>query len=163
MNEAIVKGGEWRQQGEEGRLGWPVYWLYNMFSWPAYYSDLSSLHPLSEELELELLRTISQNAMEQHIQIKGVGVVVGDLLNKNRSSLFFLCLHYLCVSTLNEVEFYVISRVTPSLKLCLSLLQQLSTRGHRCATFSGTELLIWVSHYHVKRVRPRDFLFSLLV
>lgn len=52
-----------------------------MFSWPAYYSDLSSLHPLSEELELELLRIISQNAIEQHLQIKGGKK---NLLNKNR-------------------------------------------------------------------------------
>lgn len=33
------------------------------------YSALSSLHPLTEELELELLAMISQNAMEQHSPI----------------------------------------------------------------------------------------------
>ncbi len=70
MNEAIVRAGEWRQQGEEGRLGWPVYWLDHMFSWPACYSALSSLRPLTEELELELLRMISQNATEQHSQLE---------------------------------------------------------------------------------------------
>lgn len=98
MNEAIVKGGGWRQQGEEGRLGWPVYWLYHMFSWPAYYSDLSSPHPLSEELEPGPLSTISTNG----------------------------------------------NRAFADNSICLSLLQQLYTRGHRCATFSLTELLGWV-------------------
>lgn len=34
MNEAIVRAGERRQQGEEGRLGRSVYWLDHMLPWP---------------------------------------------------------------------------------------------------------------------------------
>lgn len=39
----------------------------------------------------------------------------------------------------------------------LPLSQQLYTRGHYCAMNSSTELLVWMSHYHVKRVKPRDW------
>lgn len=49
---------------EEGRLGWPVYWL-DMFSWPACYSALSSLRPLTEELELELLGIMPQSSIHR--------------------------------------------------------------------------------------------------
>lgn len=38
-----------------------------MFSWPAYYSALFSLPPLTEELELKLLGMTSQNAMQQYL------------------------------------------------------------------------------------------------
>lgn len=50
---------------EEGRLGWPVYWLDHMFSWPACYSALSSLRPLTEELELELLGIMPRSSIHR--------------------------------------------------------------------------------------------------
>lgn len=155
MNEAIVRGGEWRQQGEEGRLGWPVYWLDHMFSWPACYSALSSLHPLTEELELELLEMITQNATEQHSQIVNRNSM--SLLHRSHFQVsfvsFLLNLCKLSIFTLSTVCFHKsFSQVTPPFGFCLSLLQQLYTRGHHCAMNSSTD---WVRHYHVKWVKPR--------
>lgn len=48
-------------------------------------------------------------------------------------------------------------QLVASSQLWLLLLRQLYTRGHHCAVNSGADLLLWMSHYHVKRVKLRDW------
>lgn len=162
MNEAIVRAGEWRQQGEEGRLGWPVYWLDHMFSWPACYSALFSLRPLTEELEL--LEMISQNAVEQYSQFEKSPVPSWTQLFSDVVSVHqVLCLYCsncgCCPSPLwMKCGFrHFFPQVTPPFRFWLPSLQQLYTRGHHCAVDAYTDLLVRMSHYHVKRVKPREW------
>lgn len=55
-----------------------------------------------------------------------------------------------------SVDLFILSQVTPPFKLWLPSMQQLYTRGHHSAVNAGTDLLVCMSHYHVKRVKPRD-------
>ncbi len=60
------------------------------------------------------------------------------------------------ISTLNKAWFYTFFFSTGYTTILPSL-QQLYTRGHHCAVDSCTDLLVRMSHYHVKRVKPREW------
>ena len=157
MNEAIVRAEEWRQQGEEGRLGRPVDWLDHMFSWPACYSALSSQKNQSWGL---LPHDFPECHGAAFTDRRSSDPFVYQLFSDLKSSfLFFFKKSFIyssCGSWIKSKFCTFFHRWRHHFCSDSSLLQQLYTRGRHCAVISSPDLLLWMSHYHVKRVKPRD-------
>lgn len=152
MNEAIVRAGEWREQGEEGRLGWPVYWLDHMFSWPACYSALSSIPPLAVKLELALRGIISQNSLSIWIN-----TLTAAVFRKGQCVTSCLFSYTGCVKfqwvTHKSCGFMVLHLALKDYTSVWVLISCNTTVDQQRSTLCR-ELLAWMSQCHVKRVSP---------